>query len=728
MSSRLSYLSVTILVLAVYSTVLSGLWLGVAIRAPRYGKAISEHGRLTPATASLLSTLFAKTIELSFVTVFVAFLGQVLTRRAIVGRTRREGVTIAEMSMRTWIMQPGTIITHWESVKYAALSFLGMIALTAALVAVLYTTASDALVSPKLKFGRLEHKILYGTVQGSFANPTLLGDICQTPIALATDRSDRNDTCVQLQYAGSAFHNYLQYLANWTTIAQSGPANTSYMSLDVRPPPVGILYDNTTIRGSWVQQSYSNITADSIKAKRMINNVTMAMPHANVLTASMDARNNILQPQDLAGLGEYYVTASVPSPAVNVLCAGVTAEEISPLIYTTWPGTNGTFNVSSWALNPPSDLPGPGWNNHTVVSDIFGFSGTGPETPPIFPRLPAPFNTLTNSTNLRYGDHAVYILAGSPPKVNPPYALCAVKAMQYPKCSTQYHATMSSSGELTTQCDDPTNSLAYDKSQTLAPMGDYSPDYRNIASEWANSISLGSGISDGNAANSRLLTQLITPFDNTTNLAAYSPVLPSLSEALAVLAGGTLLDSTNGAPFVHFYNYTTPLLNPPVVGSFNASLRTQDYASGGGSRWQGVFYVVLTAAFAANLVCLVYLVWEMRGEGQVTDYTEPQNLFALAINSPPSRHLAGACGAGPKAGQFKANWFVGMEHGHGRGNRPHFYIMCRDDDEENVAKVTNMKRKKGKHTSVPSEDFEVEDSAAVGQYMKLAARRSSSIL
>jgi len=54
--------------------------------------------------------------------------------------------------------------------------------------------------------------------------------------------------------------------------------------------------------------------------------------------------------------------------------------------------------------------------------------------------------------------------------------------------------------------------------------------------------------------------------------------------------------------------------------------------------------------------------------------------------------------------------------------------MCRDDDEENVAKVTNMKRKKGKHTSVPSEDFEVEDSAAVGQYMKLAARRSSSIL
>ena len=455
------------------------------------------------------------------------------------------------------------------------------------------------------------------------------------------------------------------------------------------------------------------------------------MPHANVLRASTDDRNGILQPQDLAGLGEYYVTASVPSPAVNVLCAGMTADEIAPLIYTTWPGTNGTFNQSTWALEPPSDLPGPGWNNHTVVSEIFGFSGTGPETPPIFPRTPAPFNTLVNSTNLRYGDHAVYILGGSPPNINPPFVLCAVKATLYPKCSSQYHATMSGSGTLTTRCDEDSNALAYDKSVPSAPIGEYNPDYRNVASEWANSLSLGTGISDGDAANARLLTQLIPPFDNETNHAAYSPVLPSLAEGLAVLAGSTLLDASEAAPFVHFFNYTTPILDPPVTGSFNASVLSQDYASGGASRWQGIFYIVLVACFGANLVCLVYLVWEMRGEGQVTDYTEPQNLFALAVNSPPSRSLAGACGAGPNAQQFKTNWFVGMEHGHGRGNRPHFYVMCRDDEEGNVAKVTTKrwgKTKKGKHVQVPSEDFEVEDSAAVVQYMKLAARRSSSIL
>ena len=129
--------------LAIYSSVFSGLWLLIAIRKPRYGRHITTTGKLTPSTASLLCAAFAKSIELSFVTVFVTFLGQVLSRRAF--RTRSKGVTIAEMTMRAWIMQPGTLITHWETVRYAALTFLGMVSLTAALMAMVYTTASDAL-------------------------------------------------------------------------------------------------------------------------------------------------------------------------------------------------------------------------------------------------------------------------------------------------------------------------------------------------------------------------------------------------------------------------------------------------------------------------------------------------------------------------------------------------------------------------------------------------------
>lgn len=147
-----NWLAVSVLALSVYSTLLSGLWLGVAIAKPRFGHGITNTGRLPPATASLLSAAIAKSIELSFVTVFVTFLGQVLSRRALVKRSR--GITIAEMSFRSWVMQPGTLITHWETVRYAALTFLGLVSLLCATAAMFYTTASDALVAPKLKMGK----------------------------------------------------------------------------------------------------------------------------------------------------------------------------------------------------------------------------------------------------------------------------------------------------------------------------------------------------------------------------------------------------------------------------------------------------------------------------------------------------------------------------------------------------------------------------------------------
>jgi len=56
---------------------------------------------MSPSTATLLSALFAKTIELSFVAVFVAFLGQVLSRIAFYKGSK--GITIAQMSMRSWV-------------------------------------------------------------------------------------------------------------------------------------------------------------------------------------------------------------------------------------------------------------------------------------------------------------------------------------------------------------------------------------------------------------------------------------------------------------------------------------------------------------------------------------------------------------------------------------------------------------------------------------------------
>lgn len=97
-----SWLPIWVLILSSYSTVMSALWLVAAIVQPRWGRAIHSGGSFTPSTASLVTALIAKTIELSFVTVFVTFIGQVLSRRSLAKVSK--GVTLAEMSMRTWIM------------------------------------------------------------------------------------------------------------------------------------------------------------------------------------------------------------------------------------------------------------------------------------------------------------------------------------------------------------------------------------------------------------------------------------------------------------------------------------------------------------------------------------------------------------------------------------------------------------------------------------------------
>ena len=103
-SGRGSWLAVSILVLAIYSTLFSGIWLIIAMMKLPYGHTVSRRG-VPFTTASTLYTAFAKSIELSFVTVFVAFIGQVLSKRAFL-QTR--GVTMAEMTMRSWVMQPGS--------------------------------------------------------------------------------------------------------------------------------------------------------------------------------------------------------------------------------------------------------------------------------------------------------------------------------------------------------------------------------------------------------------------------------------------------------------------------------------------------------------------------------------------------------------------------------------------------------------------------------------------
>lgn len=95
--------------------------------------------------------------------------------------------------------------------------------------------------------------------------------------------------------SAARYHNYQQYLIQWTSNINSGNGSES---LGERPTPIGMLYDNTTVQGSWIHEQ--NITELYREFNnRTINNISMAMPHAGVFSAARDPLNDILQPQDL---------------------------------------------------------------------------------------------------------------------------------------------------------------------------------------------------------------------------------------------------------------------------------------------------------------------------------------------------------------------------------------------------------------------------------------------
>jgi hypothetical protein len=180
-------------------------------------------------------------------------------------------------------------------------------------------------------------------------------------------------------------------------------------------------------------------------------------------------------------------------------------------------------------------------------------------------------------------------------------------------------------------------------------------DWYNVGSQALMSMSLNNGVTDGSSSNARLLTQLMLKDKD------LDPGLPSPAEALAVMVGCTLLMSADGSPFVEYWNYTLPSITPGQYQSFNATIQAQEYASGGVQPYQQSFHIVLVAVFLLNVFVLIYLLIH---KGLVTDFSEPPNLFSLAVNSPPSTLLAGSCGGGPHGKQFEVNWAIQTEGEH----------------------------------------------------------------
>lgn len=103
-----------------------------------------------------------------------------------------------------------------------------------------YTTASDALVAPKLKLGQPAHRLMWGKVATSFANTYTITSQCTTPIPATGPGSDPDysgSTCIELEHSGEAYHNYMQYLGTWLDRLNVGNGSTN---LTERPVPVAV--------------------------------------------------------------------------------------------------------------------------------------------------------------------------------------------------------------------------------------------------------------------------------------------------------------------------------------------------------------------------------------------------------------------------------------------------------------------------------------------------------
>ncbi|KAK6347393.1 hypothetical protein TWF718_005232 [Orbilia javanica] len=667
---KADWLSIMILLLCIYSTIGSIFFFVVAVARPRYGKRIATTAGLKPQDAQLVSAIIAKTIELSFVSVFVSFLGQVLSRRALM--TGSKGVNIAELSMRSWVTQPGTLLTHTSSVKFAGLTFLGALSLTATVFASFYTTAADTLVSPKLAWGSFEAKNFTGLATTSYSNGTHRVLACQT--AIPDDEDPAVDgylaplsrtTCDSILSSGRGYRD----LGDWNEAWAEGRGR-SYPNPLKRPAAPSSL-DLVNYAGAWIQ----------VTGENGINRAVLAMPHPGVVAATRNTSlNDILQPDEIgSGYGSFIVKASVPNPIIDVTCVSVDSDNVE------WYIGSGPGNYSrNGSPDPRVQQVFNFTNNATYFFDLATkqFPDTSDFAAPRFGAAPIAFNTVLNSA---IGDPSVYFLVRSP-NVAPlagGYTMCGMKSFVTPNCSSEFQA-FETGGNMTANCD-LSNPLAFKEDlrrlgvATLEnPIEGKDPvrdnvqnDFRDVGQSVLVALSLGTGVTNSNASVARYLSQLALD----TPIANLSDSRPSLAEALAVLLGNAIITSAVDSVFTTYFPYT-PDVPRPFKEYFNGQLATIEYTSGAGSGWKPIFYVVLIGVLLMNVFCLIY--FSCVRDGFVTDWTELQNLFCVVmdggaiksgneVNTSSGKQREGlddetwkgTGGTGPMGSQYKVGfWFT----------------------------------------------------------------------
>ncbi|KAG8412161.1 hypothetical protein J3459_014669 [Metarhizium acridum] len=640
------------IVTAVYSLVMGSILFAISIRQPPVS-AIGLVGGVKASTAGSFVSLVGKTVEITFAAAFVFCLGQALSRRSVSRMTK--GVTLSEMNMKDWINSPGTIALQYKSTWFSIRSLLGLLTFVATLGVLFYTTAINTMVVPKLKKMPIESTTLKGEVYTSYGNMPY--GMTKCPILFGKNDPDGKDGwgCTSIEFCGQSYTDLLGFMQRWLDFKKLAVSQP----LAQRPTPSSLLNGNKTMETSWIETEHRNVTTNFHKYGRIIDNVTMAMPHPGVFSAAELPRNNMPRVQD-GFVGEVAINASVVSPTVNVMCVNLKKEEIAPLVYMSWPNSRKDHSkvkgyvvpADGWLADyPPWGEVGKKGNvpNKTVVDDIFKWGPKYGRTPPILSTFPPAMNMVSNMSVK--GSGGVYILIKSLDIED--YTLCEARSWLSDVCSTQILISGTHGASLKAICEDPDDKTAYNRIYPTSK-GPATPElgWTDVAANWSTSMDVNGGLRVNNGSNARILSQLIL---KEPKIDSY---FPTIAEALSAYLASTVVMSAIDSPFHHGWDYPTKMLDAAATQEFKVRQQTTQYAAGHTETWQQVWYIILSIVPALSLFCLLYM---LLNGGVITDFTEPKTLFTLALNSPPSAQIHGSCGSGPEGRDLVVPWRVSYE-------------------------------------------------------------------
>jgi hypothetical protein len=181
-----------------------------------------------------------KTVEVLFIAVFVTFLGQVLTKRAF--SKSSQAINIAEVTMRSWVNQPSSMLTNYQNLPHLGGTVLGVLTILATIVGFLHSTACGALITPKLLWADWKtHDKLNGLVRASYANMKYVKSACPVIDSANLDPKEYPYSCFNVQFSGNSYRTLIGYLDTWHNLTLSLEVSSS-------PNSTFILYDNTTLQ------------------------------------------------------------------------------------------------------------------------------------------------------------------------------------------------------------------------------------------------------------------------------------------------------------------------------------------------------------------------------------------------------------------------------------------------------------------------------------------------